>query len=141
MDDTGRASVALAVALRDTHFRLKALARSWEERAAAGVVQQRESLGPTWQYSDDPDLASYADGQVIVLANGICVIFQLAIRFGGEAVDMLASINLEDDDEVFMELLSTGPEEFPVSGDDLVTEIGRCLEQMERVDLASVLRG
>ncbi|OKJ13865.1 hypothetical protein [Kitasatospora sp. CB01950] len=43
MDDTGRGAVALAVALRDAHFRLKALVRGWEERLPG---RGRQSLGP-----------------------------------------------------------------------------------------------
>lgn len=64
MDGSGQGAVALAVALRDAHFKLKSLARAWEERASLGTVRSRESLGPVWQYSDDPDQVSYSDGQL-----------------------------------------------------------------------------
>ncbi|RPE27914.1 hypothetical protein EDD38_7206 [Kitasatospora cineracea] len=38
------------------------------------------------------------------------------------------------------ELLSTGPEDFPLSADGLGIEIGRCLERMEQLDLSGMIR-
>lgn len=141
MDGTGQAAVALAVALRDAHFGLKGLARGWEEGAPVGSVRGRASLGPAWQYSDRPDEASYADGQVIELASGLTVVVQLSISFSATGSDMLAAVSVEDDGGNVAELLSTGPDEFPLSAEDLVTEIGQCLERMKRLDLFAELRG
>ncbi|MFD4659829.1 hypothetical protein ACFWP2_29850 [Kitasatospora sp. NPDC058444] len=139
MDGSGQAAVALAVALRDAHFKLKGLARAWEERASTGSVRSRESLGPVWQYSDDPDQASYSDGQMIELANNAAVVFQLSIGFSAGGTDLLAGVSLEDDGGNVTELLSTGPEEFPPSSEALVTEIGLCLDRMEALDLSGVI--
>lgn len=143
MDDTGQAAVAVAVALRHAHFGLKRLARAWEEGAPVGLVRRREPLGPVWQYSDRPDEASYTDGQVIELASGLTVVVQLSIDFSATGTDMLATVSVEDvedDGGSIAELLSTGPEEFPLSAEDLVTEIRQCLERMERLDLSGVIR-
>ncbi|MFF2548879.1 hypothetical protein ACFVUY_40845 [Kitasatospora sp. NPDC058063] len=140
MDDTGQGAVALAVALRDAHFRLKRLAQAWEERAPAGAARGRESLGPLWQYSDAPDDASYTDGHVLGLAGNLTVVFELSIRFRASGTDMLAGVSVEDDAGNIAELLSTGPEEFPLSADDLGIEIGRCLDRMEQLDLSDVIR-
>ncbi|MGA5823749.1 hypothetical protein ACPC54_38550 [Kitasatospora sp. NPDC094028] len=140
MDDTGHAAVALAVALRDAHFGLKRLARAWEEGAPVGLVRRRESLGPAWQYSDQPDEASYTDGQMIELASNLTVVVQLSISFSATGTDMLATVSVEDDGGNVAELLSTGPEEFALSAEDLVTEIVQCLDRMERLDLSGVIR-
>ncbi|MFG2913720.1 hypothetical protein ACGF0D_12615 [Kitasatospora sp. NPDC048298] len=140
MDGTGQAAVALAVVLRDAHFGLRRLARAWEEGAPVGSVRRRESLGPGWQFSDRPDEASYADGQVIELASGLTVAVQLSIGFSVTGTDLLATVAVEDDEGNVAELLSTGPEEFPLSAEDLIVEIGQCLNRMERLDLSGVIR-
>ncbi|GAA2782561.1 hypothetical protein GCM10010441_04320 [Kitasatospora paracochleata] len=139
MDGTGRAAVGLAVALRDAHFRLKCLARAWEDGAPKGAVRGRAALGPTWQYTDDPDRATYTDGQAIELADGLTVVLELSVRFSAAGTDLLAGAYVEGDDGNAAELLSTGPEEFPPSADALVAEIGRCLDRMEHLDPAGVL--
>ncbi|MEU3498770.1 hypothetical protein ABZ747_35450 [Kitasatospora cineracea] len=53
---------------------------------------------------------------------------------------MLAGVAVEDDAGNAEELLSTGPEDFPLSADDLGIEIGRCLERMEQLDLSGMIR-
>ncbi|MFF0294627.1 hypothetical protein ACFYST_14855 [Kitasatospora sp. NPDC004614] len=133
MNDVGHT----AVALRDAHFRLKRLARTWAE---AGTVRGREPLGPAWQYSDLPDEACYLDGQTLELAGGLTLIAQLAVSFATTGTDMLASVTVEDDEGNVTELLSTGPEEFPTTAAELATEIDRCLTRMERLDLPPALR-
>ncbi|BFV59815.1 hypothetical protein KCMC57_up49190 [Kitasatospora sp. CMC57] len=140
MDDTGQGAVVLAVALRDAHFRLKQLARAWEERTPVGTARGRESLGPLWQYSDDPDGATYTDGHLLGLAGNRTVVFELSVSFRTSGTDMLAGVSVEDDVGSVAELLSTGPEEFPRSTDHLVIEIGRCLDRMEQLDLSDVVR-
>ncbi|MFD9124085.1 hypothetical protein [Kitasatospora sp. NPDC059571] len=138
--DAGHGAVALAVALRDAHFRLKGLARAWEEGALAGPTCGCESLGPVWQYSDRPDEATYTDGQAIGLAGNLTVILELSIGFSHAGTDMLAGVSVEDDGGNVAELLSTGPEEFPATTADLVTAIDRCLDSMERLDVADAIR-
>ncbi|WP_190214767.1 hypothetical protein [Kitasatospora indigofera] len=103
-------------------------------------MRERESLGPVWQYSDDPDEASYTDGQVLGLAGSLTVVFALSVSFRASGTDILAGVSVEDDAGNSEELLSTGPEEFPPSAEDLVVEIGRCLDRMERLDLSDVVR-
>ncbi|MFD7644522.1 hypothetical protein ACFV4P_28190 [Kitasatospora sp. NPDC059795] len=135
MDDTGRGAVALAVALRDAHFRLKALVRGWEERLPG---RGRQSLGPVWQYADDPDEASYADGWVLELDGGLAVVFQLHIRFGAAGTDLLAEVSVQNEAGDVAELLAVGPEEFPPSAGALAAEIAHCLDHLERLDLSAV---
>ncbi|MFF2628536.1 hypothetical protein ACFVUN_22525 [Kitasatospora griseola] len=139
MNTSGQAAVALAVALRDAHFRLKALARVWEENAPAGAVHGRRPLGPAWQYSDRPDEASYTDGLLIELADGLALLLHLSVDFGAAGTDLQATVAVEDGEGNVEELLSTGPEEYPVSAEDLAAAIGQCLARLERLDPSGVI--
>ncbi|MEY9965158.1 hypothetical protein ABIA33_003200 [Streptacidiphilus sp. MAP12-16] len=139
MDESGRGAIALAVVLRDAHFRLKSLVRAWEQLAAVGSVSDREALGPVWQYSDDPSRVTYFDGHALVLKQGGAVTCELAVDFNAQHVDIAARVTLEQDGEESAELLCTGPLEFPASADELVVEIGRCLDRLEQVDVSGVL--
>ncbi|MFD8596647.1 hypothetical protein ACFV1L_16760 [Kitasatospora sp. NPDC059646] len=137
MNDSG---VSLAVALRDAHFALKALARTWAETAPPGSVRSREPLGPTWQYGDLPDSAAYLDGQALDLADGLTLTVHLSVDFAAAGTDLLAAVTVEDPEGNLAELLSTGPEEFPAGTADLAAEIARCLTRLSDLDLPAALR-
>ncbi|QKW22749.1 hypothetical protein HUT16_29925 [Kitasatospora sp. NA04385] len=140
MDETGRGAVVLATALRDAHFRIKRLARGWEEHAPVAARRGRDSLGPCWQYSDSPDQAVYLDGQAIGLAGGRTVVLSLSVDFRSEGTDLVVGVAVEDEDGNVEELLGTGPEDFVRSADGLAAELARCLDRMEGLDLPDVLR-
>ena len=141
MDTSGRGALDLAVALREAHFRLRALARSWEEALPGGRVLERRPLGPSWSYDEAPDQAAYGDGQAVQLDERSVLLCELAVNFRAAGVDMAARITLETDGEDCVDLLATGPLEFPDSSDDLVREIRRCLASLEQADLTAVLTG
>ncbi|KDN88058.1 hypothetical protein [Kitasatospora cheerisanensis] len=137
---TNDSAVALAVALRDAHFGLKALARDWAQSAPPGSVRSREALGPTWQYGDLPDRAAYLDGQALELAGGLTLTVRLAVDFAAGGTDLLAAVTVEDEEGNLAELLSTGPEEFPAGAAELADGIGRCLARLNELDLPAALR-
>ncbi|MFD0567919.1 hypothetical protein ACFQ2M_42515 [Kitasatospora saccharophila] len=130
--------MALTVALRDAHFRMKNIVREWEESAPAGVALRRNSIGPAWQYEESPNSSSYIDGHVLELANGVEIICQISIRFDTAGTDLLASISIEGEEDVFLEPVTTGPNEFPVGSEDLVREIGNAVSEMEGIDIFSI---
>ena len=140
MDESGRGAVELAVALRDAHFQLKALARAWEERLLAGVVRGREPLGPTWHYGDDSRQAAYHDGQMILLDGDRSLICEIAVSFNADQADIFARAARENDDqEDGAELARTGPLEFPDSAAQLMKEIRRCVRHLDTADLSTLM--
>ncbi|MEY9875010.1 hypothetical protein ABH931_004511 [Streptacidiphilus sp. MAP12-33] len=134
-DEQTAGTVALAVALRDAHFRLKHLARTWGEQVPPGTRVGYEALGPAWSYGESPDEASYLDGHAVHYG-ATALVLELLIQFLAAGTDLSLAVHTSNADGDGSQLLLTGPLEHPATARELAAELDRCLLRAERLDPA-----